>query len=364
MMTKPRILYKRILLCVFVVFLLTGCVSEQQSTKEPTTQIFFPTAVRATHPDATATGLSPTQTLFPVMTSTLSLDKAAFVSENYPDNSILKPGEAFIKTWEIKNIGASPWTTNYHLVLIASPEGNTLGSVPQISFSHQTSPGETMLLSAPLVAPQTEGIYVAYYSIINEAGEVVAVDGSNLLWVKIKVSKSGQTSSPVSGGEISENGVTFTITRITSDVQTTTVNLCLSVSLHTYSIDSSPKLLIDQAQAPFVSGGSDFTSGEGCMLVTYQAGAKDIDQANDVELIIDGCLRMSPPPGDPNVACQTARQKLITEYPGIDFQCNFSMAGYYTGLELPSGMSQTQATSLIADTIEGAICGPWSIKIK
>ncbi len=363
-MNIRTILYKLISLCISIIIFLTGCVAEQQSTNTHATQTLIPTAVKSTLPDATATEIFPTQTLVPISEQSSAQDKASLVSENYPDNSILKPGQSFTKTWTIKNIGASNWTTNYHLVLIASPEGNTLGSVPHISFSQQIHPGETMLISVTLVAPQTEGIYVAYYSIINEAGEVVAVDGSNLLWVKIKVSKSGQTSSPVSGGEISENGVTFTITRITSDVQTTTVNLCLSVSLHTYSIDSSPKLLIDQAQAPFVSGGSDFTSGEGCMLVTYQAGAKDIDQANDVELIIDGCLRMSPPPGDPNVACQTARQKLITEYPGIDFQCNFSMAGYYTGLELPSGMSQTQATSLIADTIEGAICGPWSIKIK
>jgi len=363
MMTKPRILYKGILLCVFVVFLLTGCVSEQQSTKEPTTQIFFSTAIRATHPYTTATVLSPAQTLVPVMTSTSSLDKAFFVSENYPDNSILKPGEAFTKTWEIKNTGASPWTTNYHLVLIASPEGNTLGSVPQISFSQQTSPGETMLLSVPLTAPQSEGIYSVYWAIINEAGEIIPVDGGNL-WVKIHVSKSGQTSSSVSGGEISANGITITITNISSDEQTTTINLCLSVSLHTYSLDQSPKLLINQVQVPFVSGGSDFSSGEGCMVVTYQAGANDIEKSSDVKLIMDGSLRMSPPPGDPNVACQTARQNLIIEYPGINFQCNFSMAGYYTDLELPSGMTQTLANSIIIDTIEGAIYGPWTIKIK
>jgi len=362
-MTKPRILYKGILLYVFIIFLLTGCFSEQHSTKELTTQIFFPTAISTTLPDATATVLSPTQTSVPVMTPSSSLDKATFVSENYPDNSILKPGEAFTKTWEIKNIGSSTWTTNYHLVLIASPEGDTLGSVPQFSFSQQTSPGETMLLSVPLVAPQTDGIYSVYWSIINEAGELVTVDGSNL-WVKINVSKSSQVTSSVPGGEVSNNGVIFRLTHITFDVQTTTVNLCLSVSLHTYSLDSSPKLLIDQAQVPFVSGGSDFSSGAGCMVVAYQAGANDIDQASDVELVIDGGLRMSPPPGDPNVACQTARQNLILEYPGLDFQCNFSMAGYYSDLELPGGMTKTQANSIITDTIEGAIYGPWVIKIK
>jgi len=70
-----------------------------QRTHDPD---IFSTAIRATHPYTTATVLSPAQTLVPVMTSTSSLDKAFFVSENYPDNSILKPGEAFTKTWEIK----------------------------------------------------------------------------------------------------------------------------------------------------------------------------------------------------------------------------------------------------------------------
>ncbi|PKO07907.1 MAG: hypothetical protein CVU40_18140 [Chloroflexi bacterium HGW-Chloroflexi-2] len=363
MMNNRTILYKQISLCFSIVIFLTGCVAEQQSTNTPATQTLISTTIKTTLPDVTATKIFSTQTLVPISEQTSAQDKASFVSENYPDNSILKPGQAFTKTWQIKNIGASNWTTNYHLVLIASPEGNSLGAVSQISFPQQISPGETMLISVPLVAPQKEGAYSVYWSIVNEAGETVEVNGGNL-WIKIKVSNSGQTSSPVSGSKTSTNGVTFTITNFTSDSQSTTVNLCLSVSLHTYSLDSSPKLLIDQVQVPFVSGGSDFPSGPGCMVVTYQTGAKDIDQANDVELIIDGSLRMSPPPGDPNVACQTARQKLITEYPDIDFQCNFSMAGYYTGLKLPNGMTQTQADSLITDTIEGAIYGPWTIKIK
>jgi hypothetical protein len=31
-----------------------------------------------------------------------TIDKASFVRENYPDNSILKLGEQFVKTFEIK----------------------------------------------------------------------------------------------------------------------------------------------------------------------------------------------------------------------------------------------------------------------
>ena len=73
---------------------------------------------------------------------------------------------------------------------------------------------------------------------------------------------------------------------------------------------------------------------------------------------------MSPPPGDPDADCQAARPNLMAEYPGLDFQCHFSGAGYYTNLQLPAGMTDTQAQKIIFDTIEGAIYGPWVLNIK
>jgi hypothetical protein len=100
------------------------------------------------------------------------------------------------------------------------------------------------------------------------------------------------------------------------------------------------------------------------MEMQYQVSSTEIEQAQHISLFIDGNLRMSPPPGDPDVACQTARLNLVAQHPGLDFQCHFSMAGYYTKLHLPTGMTQEQANTLIVDTIEGAIYGPWTLTIK
>ena len=96
----------------------------------------------------------------------------------------------------------------------------------------------------------------------------------------------------------------------------------------------------------------------------YQVSAAEIEQAHRITLLIDGSLRMSPPPGDPNVACQAARLNLVAQYPGLDFQCAFSMGGYYTNLELPAGMDSTKAQQVITDDIEGAIYGPWILNIR
>jgi hypothetical protein len=96
----------------------------------------------------------------------------------------------------------------------------------------------------------------------------------------------------------------------------------------------------------------------------YQVSVTEIDQAQSISLSIDTGLRMSPPPGDPDSACQAARVDLVAKYPGLDFQCHFSMAGYATNLQLPPGMSRERADQIITDTIEGAIYGHWVLVIR
>jgi hypothetical protein len=64
----------------------------------------------------------------------------------------------------------------------------------------------------------------------------------------------------------------------------------------------------------------------------YLIGATGINQAQSITLSIDNSLRMSPLLGDPDADCQAAWPNLMAEYPGLDFQCHFSRAGYYTNL--------------------------------
>jgi hypothetical protein len=285
----------------------------------------------------------------------------------------LKPGEAFVKTWKIKNAGILTWTTAYELVVSAAPQGDTLGSPAQIAFPQETAPGQTFDLFVPLVAPSLPGTYTVYWSVQNEVGETVAVDGSNL-WVKIQVCEPGQAcTAPVAGGGTTAmvSGASVTVTNFTYDAQSATVNYCIAIPglpdwrfLRAYGAwPSGPKLLIDQKSAPFLSGGSDFPSGDGCAYMVYQAGTTEIELATHVSFVID-VLRMDLPPGDPDVTCQDAHLNLTAEYPGLDFQCHFSMAGFYTGLQVPEEMSREQADRIIMDAIQAAIYGPWILTLK
>ena len=353
---------KRTILALAVLLLLiAGCTTPlpQAPTAIPTsapTLTAIPTGTFTTVPEVTLTRLAQTGT-----------DAATFLNENYPDYSAVAPGEKFVKTWDVKNAGTNTWNTSYSLVLDSTLQNEALGSPARIPFPQDTPPGGSVPFSVSLTAPTNPGTYTVYWSLKNDRNETFGVDGGRV-WVTIMVCVAGKTcsppSSPPSVGSTPVNGISVTLTNFTYDSQSATVDFCMTVSLQKYTLVPAPSLLIDQKPAPFLTGGSNFISGPGCLEMKYQVSAAEIEQAHRITLLIDGSLRMSPPPGDPNVACQAARLNLVAQYPGLDFQCAFSMAGYYTNLQLPAGMDTTKAQQIITDDIEGAIYGPWILNIR
>jgi hypothetical protein len=180
--------------------------------------------------------------------------------------------------------------------------------------------------------------------------------------VKIIVCDPNQPCNPpTAGGGTTASGISVTLTNFTHDAQSATVDFCMTVPNRNYFLNHGPSLLIDQKPAPFLDGGGT-ANPPGCYWFKYQIDAAELDQAQHITLSIDGSLRMSY--GDPDVNCQAARLDLVAQYPGLDFQCHFSGAGYYTNLQLPAGMTREQAHQIIMDAIEEAIYGPWVLTIK
>src|SRR5512133_582347 len=70
---------------------------------------------------------SPTATLTPLVTNTAAIlatptrtaivstcDNSVFVADvTIPDNTVVTPGQAFTKTWSLKNTGTCNWSTAY-----------------------------------------------------------------------------------------------------------------------------------------------------------------------------------------------------------------------------------------------------------
>jgi hypothetical protein len=81
---------------------------------------------------------------------------ASLVSENIPDGTVFDPGEAFTKTWEIKNTSLCTWDTTYKIVFW---NGDLLGGAYYYNLPRSVAPGQTVPISLVLTAPKDEAIY-------------------------------------------------------------------------------------------------------------------------------------------------------------------------------------------------------------
>jgi hypothetical protein len=355
---------KQIALWLMGASLLAGCSINMSTVLPPATAtIELPTVTQS----PTATSL-PTPASTATSTSVIAIsvqtgtDRATFIKETYPDYSSIAPGEKFTKTWDVKNIGSSTWNRNYKLVIDATPQNDSLGSTAEVNLAQDVLPGETVTLSIPLIAPTRSGTYSVYWKLQNDHGETFGVDGDRV-WVTIMVCEAGTPcASPSSSyGASSANGVSATLTNVTPGAQSTTVAFCMTLPSIYYDLGyPSPTLIVDQQTFNLLSGTS--TNPHGCYEFEYALGAAEFNRAKRIVLSIDN-VRVSPA-RYPDEDCQSARPRLIVQYRGLDFQCNFSMSGYYTNLQFPTGMTREQAQQIIMDAVEGAIYGPWTLTIR
>ncbi len=88
--------------------------------------------------------------------------KASLVSENPPDDVLLRPGEYFWKTWTLQNIGTCTWTTAYKLVFWS---GDLMGGLASYALPDDVAPNEQKDISIYLQAPPTVGTFAGYWRV-------------------------------------------------------------------------------------------------------------------------------------------------------------------------------------------------------
>lgn len=144
----------------------------------PTATWFVPTATWA----PTATWVPPTATPIPT-----PCDWAKYVTDiTVPDGSTFLPGQSFVKTWRIRNIGSCAWNSNYTLVYVSGDRFYTTRAVPLPGIVH---PGNVVDLSVEMVAPNVAGSYRSYWMIANPNGKVFGIgpNANKPFWVDIEV---------------------------------------------------------------------------------------------------------------------------------------------------------------------------------
>ena len=146
-----------------------------------------------------APGATPTSTTAPPSPTPSAeppcSDRAAFVADvTIPDNSRLSPGQAFVKTWRLRNAGTCIWTTAYALVFVGDDQ---MGGPASIALASEVAPGATVDLSVNLIAPTAPGTYRGRWQLRNANGALFGIGdaGDSPFWVRIVV---GPTPTPTS----------------------------------------------------------------------------------------------------------------------------------------------------------------------
>jgi hypothetical protein len=145
-----------------------------------------PTATNTSAPTATDTPV-PTATPLVTPTSASCTDLAKFVEDvTVPDDTEMLPGQEFIKTWRLQNVGTCTWTKQYSLVFV---DGDQMNGTSPLPLTNSVPPDASVDLSVTLKAPGTTGTYRGDWKLKNAAGVIFGLGShaTDTFYVQIKV---------------------------------------------------------------------------------------------------------------------------------------------------------------------------------
>jgi len=129
---------------------------------------------------------SPTPTQPAAGGPTAGCLKANLLGETIPDDTILKPGEIFTKSWTVKNSGTCTWDQTYKLVFWG---GDLMGGAYVYNFPTVAIPDQVVEIPIVLYAPEQPGTYRGYWRLQSPNGIDFGVgEYDQSMWVQIVVS--------------------------------------------------------------------------------------------------------------------------------------------------------------------------------
>ena len=105
------------------------------------------------------------------------------VEVNIPVNPPMSPGQDFLKTWKIKNVGACTWGEGYEMVF---SYGEEMDGVPQ-PLGAAIAPGQEVDVSVQFTAPDLPGSYFSVWTLQNAKGIPFQGNDNKALYVQILV---------------------------------------------------------------------------------------------------------------------------------------------------------------------------------
>jgi hypothetical protein len=151
-----------------------------------------------------------------------------------PDDTIISPGQSFIKTWKLVNSGTCAWTTSYSTRFFY---GDRMGAPESVPLQQTILPSQSVEISIEMVAPLTSGTYQGNWKLSNPNGVLFGIgpNSDSPFWVRIIVPQSPSntatlipTSSPspttTTPPPVQASGTLSPVLGDTIDLDTLTIN--------------------------------------------------------------------------------------------------------------------------------------------
>ena len=160
----------------------------------------------------------PVSTNTPLATATSNCNVMQFVADvTFPDNTVVTPGQVFVKTWRIKNVGTCAWTPSYAVVFSS---GNAMNGPSTQALAGNVNPGQTLDVSISLTAPTPAGDYRGDWKIRDASGVLFGA-----FYVQIK--------SQIAVAATNTTAPAFAVTGVTYNVSGTCGNFHVSANITT-----------------------------------------------------------------------------------------------------------------------------------
>jgi hypothetical protein len=106
--------------------------------------------------------------------------------QTYPDDTAVKAGENFVKTWELENAGTCTWMPDYALVFVANEQMQAVSPMP---LGSSVKPGEKIEVSVSLTAPESAGKQRGIWMLQDSAGKAFGSGekADQTFWVQVVV---------------------------------------------------------------------------------------------------------------------------------------------------------------------------------
>jgi hypothetical protein len=230
-------------------------------TTQHTSTATSPTQTHTTSPTARLTQMpstplpSPMTTIAPEGITQTSIpevycDQAAAgnpIDISIADDTLISPGQSFIKTWKLVNIGSCTWTTLYSASFFY---GDRMGAPESVPLPGTVLPAQSVDISIEMVAPQAEGSYQGNWKLSNPSGVLFGIgpNGDSPFWVRIIVPENPSATATATQA--------ITATSLPTDMPTLTATATPPVQA-SGELSPIPEDAIDLDTLTLNSGGED-----------------------------------------------------------------------------------------------------------